>query len=129
MNLSELLNKGLVEKFQSDQEQIRNEMEIAGSDLTSAKNMLEIEEWGWAHNAAYNSMLQTGRAHVRKRIQAKGARTPCGSDIIRASGVFSQDSAASPADIRQGAKAEERVSLRPSRINIRNAGAKPRRTG
>jgi len=58
MNLSERL----VEKFQSDQEQIRNEMDIAESDLSSAKNMLGIDEWGWAHNAAYNSMLQAGRA-------------------------------------------------------------------
>ena len=46
MNLSELLSKRLVEKFQSDQEQIRNEMDIAESDLSSAKNMLGIDEWG-----------------------------------------------------------------------------------
>jgi uncharacterized protein (UPF0332 family) len=62
MNLSELLSKGLVEKFQSDQEQIKNEIDIAKSDLTSAKKMLTIDEWGWAHNAAYNAMLQAGRA-------------------------------------------------------------------
>ena len=30
--------------------------------LFSAKNMLGIDEWGWAHNAAYNAMLQAGRA-------------------------------------------------------------------
>ena len=62
MNLSDLLNKGLVEKFQSDPAQIKNEMEIASNDLASAKNMLGIQEWGWAHNAAYNAMLQAGRA-------------------------------------------------------------------
>jgi uncharacterized protein (UPF0332 family) len=62
MNLSDLLSKGLVEKFQSDPEQIKNEMNIAKSDITSAKRMLEIGEWGWAHNAAYNAMLQAGRA-------------------------------------------------------------------
>lgn len=62
MNLSDLLNKGLVEKFQSDPEQIKNEMDIAKSDISSAKRMLEIGEWGWAHNAAYNAMLQAGRA-------------------------------------------------------------------
>ena len=56
------MTKGLVEKFQSDPDQIRNEIEIAKSDLSSAKNMLGIEEWGWAHNAAYNAMLQAGRA-------------------------------------------------------------------
>jgi uncharacterized protein (UPF0332 family) len=56
------LKNGLVEKYQSDEDQIRNEVEIAKSDLASAKHMLGIQEWGWAHNAAYNSMLQAGRA-------------------------------------------------------------------
>lgn len=62
MNLSDLLNKGLVEKFQSDPTQIKNEIEIAKNDLISAKKMLTIQEWSWAHNAAYNAMLQAGRA-------------------------------------------------------------------
>lgn len=61
MNLSELLSKGLVEKFQSSPEQIRGEIDIAKSDLSSAKKMISIDEWGWAHNAAYNAMLQAGR--------------------------------------------------------------------
>ena len=62
VNLSELLEKGLVEKFQSDKEQIKNEAEIARNDLSSAKKILEVREWTWAHNAAYNAMLQAGRA-------------------------------------------------------------------
>lgn len=62
MNLSDLLSKGLVEKFQSDPEQIKKEMDIAKNDISSAKNMLTIREWGWAHNVAYNAMLQAGRA-------------------------------------------------------------------
>ncbi len=62
MNLSDLLSKGLVEKFESDHEQVKNEIEIAKNDLDSAKKMLTIQEWGWAHNAAYNAMLQAGRA-------------------------------------------------------------------
>lgn len=62
MNLSDLLSKGLVEKFQSDLVQITGEMDIAKNDLASAKKMLTIQEWGWAHNAAYNAMLQAGRA-------------------------------------------------------------------
>jgi len=68
VNLSELLSKGLVEKFQSDPDQIKNEIEIAKNDLSSAKNMLGIEEWGWAHNAAYNAMLQAGRALNRRPV-------------------------------------------------------------
>lgn len=62
MNLSELLNKNLVEKFTSNSEQIDNEIDIAKNDLTSAKKMLEVELWGWAHNVSYNAMLQAGRA-------------------------------------------------------------------
>ena len=63
MNLSDLLRKNLVEKFESaDIEQIKNEIIIAANDIASAKKMLKIEEWGWAHNAAYNAMLQAGRA-------------------------------------------------------------------
>ncbi len=61
MSLNELLKNGLIEQFRSDADQIRNEMEIAKSDLSSAKKMLGIQEWGWAHNAAYNAMLQAGR--------------------------------------------------------------------
>lgn len=62
MNLSELLSKGLVEKFQPDPKDIKNEIDIAKNDLSSAKKMIAIDEWGWAHNAAYNAMLQAGRA-------------------------------------------------------------------
>ena len=62
MNLSDLLSKGLVEKFHSDTAQIKKEMDIAKNDIASAKKMLTIQEWGWAHNAAYNAMLQAGRA-------------------------------------------------------------------
>lgn len=62
MNLSDLLKKNLVERFQSDSAQIKNELEIAKNDLGAAKKMLTIHEWGWAHNAAYNAMLQAGRA-------------------------------------------------------------------
>lgn len=62
MNLSELLRNRMIEPFKADPRQISEEMEIARSDLASAKKMLQIEEWGWAHNAAYNAMLQAGRA-------------------------------------------------------------------
>ncbi|MHB1868399.1 MAG: HEPN domain-containing protein [Nitrososphaerales archaeon] len=62
MNLSDLLNKGLVEKFSSNQEQVKDEIKIATRDLASAKNLLSIKEWEWAHNIAYNAMLQSGTA-------------------------------------------------------------------
>lgn len=50
MNLSDLLKGRLVEKFEADPEQIKNEMEIAKSNLKSAKRILEIKEWDVAHN-------------------------------------------------------------------------------
>ena len=62
MNLSELLEKRLVEKFSSNESQIKDEMDIAKSDIVSPKKMLDVKEWNWAHNAAYNAMLQAGRA-------------------------------------------------------------------
>ena len=62
MNLSDLLKQDLVEKFESDKEQIGNEIGSANKNITSAKNMLRIEEWGWAHTAAYTAMFHAGRA-------------------------------------------------------------------
>ncbi|MEM3007107.1 MAG: HEPN domain-containing protein [Candidatus Nitrosotenuis sp.] len=62
MNLSDLLKQDLVEKFESDKDQVGNEMKGAGKNLASAKNMLGIEEWEWAHAASYNAMLHAGRA-------------------------------------------------------------------
>ncbi len=62
MNLSDLLSKGLIEKFQSDKDQIQNEIKNAQTKLKSSEKMLTINEWGWAHFAAYNSMLHAGRA-------------------------------------------------------------------
>lgn len=67
MSLSELLKKGLVEKFQSDAGQIRNQAELAKTDLASAKKILEIGDWKWAYNAAYNAMLQAGRGLMFSR--------------------------------------------------------------
>ena len=90
MNLSDLLSKGLVEKFQSDQVQIKNEMDIAKNDLASAKKMLTIQEWGWAHNAAYNAMLQAGRALMFSKGYRPEFRTSCGCSLICRDRLFSQ---------------------------------------
>jgi len=62
MNLSDLLKQDLVEKFESNKEQIGNEIASANKNMVSAKKMLEIEEWGWAYTAAYTAMLNAGRA-------------------------------------------------------------------
>jgi uncharacterized protein (UPF0332 family) len=57
---------------------MQNEIEIAKSDLISAKKMLDIGVWNWAHNAAYNAMLQAGRA----LMFAKGYRPKGGEHHI-----------------------------------------------
>ena len=88
MNLSELLSKGLVEKFQSDPDQVKNEIEIAKSDLSSAKNMLGIEEWGWAHNAAYNALLQAGAPLM---METPASLRP-GTSICSAQRIFEDSS-------------------------------------
>lgn len=75
MDLSELLKKDLIEKFQSSKTQIETEIENAEKRLRSAERILKIKEWGDAHSAAYNSMLHAGRA----LMFSKGYR-PKGSD-------------------------------------------------
>jgi uncharacterized protein (UPF0332 family) len=62
LNLSDLLRNGMVEKFQSSSKQIEDTMRIAIRDVSAAKKNLEIAEWDWAHNIAFNAMLQAGRA-------------------------------------------------------------------
>lgn len=69
MNLSDLLNNGLIEKFQSNKEQVQNEIKNAQKKLESSEKMLGIKEWGWAHFAAYNAMLHAGRALMFSKNQ------------------------------------------------------------
>lgn len=71
MNLSDLLKQDRVEKFESDKDQIKNELENASAKLKSAKNVLGINEWGLAHTAAYEAMLHAGSA----LMFSKGYRT------------------------------------------------------
>jgi uncharacterized protein (UPF0332 family) len=61
MDLSDLLKNRLIEKFKTGPEQVKNEMEIAKSNVKSARRILQIEEWEIAHNTAYNAMLQAAR--------------------------------------------------------------------
>ena len=62
MNLSDLQSKGLIEKFQSDKEQIQNEIKNTQNNFESSKNILRIKECGWAHSVVYNAMPHTERA-------------------------------------------------------------------
>lgn len=108
MNLTELLDKGLVERFDSSKDQIDNSIEIATSDLDSAKKMLEIKLWNWAHNAAYNAMLQAGRGFdVLEGIQTKEYGTPSRDNIFLGSSLFEKVASGESAGIRQSKKEKE----------------------
>ena len=71
MNLNDLLKQDRIEEFESDANQIKNEIKNADAKLKSAKNVLAINEWGLAHASAYNAMLHAGRA----LMFSKGYRT------------------------------------------------------
>ena len=61
LNLSDLLRKGTVEQFQSSKDQIRDTMQLAVRDVSTARKILAIDA-DWAYNIAFNGMLQAGRA-------------------------------------------------------------------
>jgi uncharacterized protein (UPF0332 family) len=73
LNLSDLLNQGLLEKFTSSPAQIKDTIEIAKRDLASSKKQLSISEWDWAVIIGFNAMLQAGTAlMLSKGYRAKG---------------------------------------------------------
>lgn len=75
MNLSDLLKQDRIVEFESDIDQIKNEIENADTKLKSAKNVLGINEWRLAYGSAYEAILHAGRA----LMFSKGYRTK-GSD-------------------------------------------------
>lgn len=87
MNLIELLDRGLVEKFQSDEDQIKNKMQIAESDLASAKHLLEIKEWKWLIMWHTVLCFSCNGTDVLKRLPTERAGAPCGSNFLRAGGL------------------------------------------
>jgi uncharacterized protein (UPF0332 family) len=89
MNLNDLLKQDRIAKFESDIDQIKNEIENANTKLKSAKNVLSVNEWRLAYGSAYEAMLHAGRA----LMFSKGYRTK-GSDhhetvILFVESVFS----------------------------------------
>jgi uncharacterized protein (UPF0332 family) len=62
MSLSDLSKKRIIEQFRSEPQQVRDQMALARAKLKSAKNILGINEWEEAHNAAYHAMQAAGRA-------------------------------------------------------------------
>lgn len=45
MSLSELSRKRIIEKFESDPQQVRDQMDLARAKIKSANNILGISEW------------------------------------------------------------------------------------
>lgn len=61
MSLSDLSKKRIIEQFRSEPQQVRDQMDLAKAKLKSANNILGINEWEEAHNAAYHAMQAAGR--------------------------------------------------------------------
>lgn len=78
MNLNDLLKQDRIAQFESDIDQIKNEIENATAKLKSAKNVLGINEWRLAYGSAYEAMLHAGR----ELMFSKGYRTK-GSDLFQ----------------------------------------------
>jgi uncharacterized protein (UPF0332 family) len=66
MNLEELQNKKLIEKYQVPLKEIEAILESAKSDLKTAKDLLNTDIC-WAFNIAYNSILEVGIALMYKK--------------------------------------------------------------
>jgi len=64
VNLEELLDEGLVEKFEGTPELVEQSMQSAEKDLKTAKDVFGTGNFDWAYVIAYNSMLQAGRAFM-----------------------------------------------------------------
>jgi uncharacterized protein (UPF0332 family) len=71
MNLSDLSKQDRIVEFESDIDQIKNEIHNADAKLISAKKILGISEWRAAYGSAYEAMLHAGRA----LMFSKGYRT------------------------------------------------------
>ncbi len=57
-----MLRDNIVERFESDPEQVRKKLSIAKRDIKAARENLDNESYDWTLAIAYNSMLQAGTA-------------------------------------------------------------------
>jgi uncharacterized protein (UPF0332 family) len=64
VDLEELLDEGLAEKFESTPELVEQTVQTAEKDLKTAKDVCEAGNFDWAYVIAYNAMLQAGRAFM-----------------------------------------------------------------
>ncbi|BDZ71448.1 HEPN domain-containing protein [Methanobacterium petrolearium] len=60
--LDKLENDGYTIKLSPDPKRVVNSLDLAKRDVDTAGRMLKEEDYDWAFNIAYNSMLQSVRA-------------------------------------------------------------------
>ncbi len=73
MSYEELLNKGLIKRFEASPSQVKNRIELAKRDIKAARLMMANDR-DWAFSMAYNAILQATRA----LMFAKGFRPGTG---------------------------------------------------
>ncbi len=64
VDLEELLNNGMLEKFESAPELVEQSLQSAEKDLKAAKDVFGTNNFDWAYVIAYNAMLQAGRSFM-----------------------------------------------------------------
>src|SRR3990170_7838579 len=73
MDYEDLLNKGLVKRFNASPAQAKSRIDLAKRDIEAAKVMMPVDR-DWAFSMAYNAVLQATRA----LMFAKGFRPTAG---------------------------------------------------
>ena len=63
MNLEELLKKNKIKKITSNNREISELISLADRDIKMSEFVL-TQDWDWAFNIAYNSILQASRAYM-----------------------------------------------------------------
>ncbi|KAF5073891.1 MULTISPECIES: hypothetical protein [Methanobacterium] len=60
--LNKLEDEGYIKRLPTDPRRVENSLNLAKRDFLTANKMLTDENYDWAFNIAYNSMLQSIRA-------------------------------------------------------------------
>jgi len=63
MSIEELFKDGSIHRFRATQEEINRAIEIARRDLAFAESIVK-QNLDWSYVAAYNAVLQAGRAYM-----------------------------------------------------------------
>jgi uncharacterized protein (UPF0332 family) len=65
MNLDDLLKKNKIKKITSNNKEIEELLLLADRDIKMSE-FIVTQDWDWAFNIAYNSILQSSRAYMFK---------------------------------------------------------------